>query len=477
MPVKLPYSRVLDVTVTRLDRFPTVTGFGVHLLLISATKAGVLDATHRTKLYSSIEEVATDWLAGTEPYLAAQRFFGRNPRPIQIKMGWRDSAALLIANELNAIYAADPDWYWLSHTRELVDTPAQRDIADWAEARNVICGLDTADVDTETAATVVDSFSTATISIASPGVVTWTAHGLLADQPVRFTTTGVLPTGIAVGTTYFVLAAGLTANTFQIGATAGGSAIATTGTQSGVHTATALQYGGSIAEYAESKNYDRTAVFYHPDPTSYLAAAAWSYTCGRNFDRADYALAKRGRIDSGQAYTLKFKSMPGVATINRNSAVTQAITGFVPAQGIDPAQGHRANTYVNIGGVDMLVEGNVASGAFVDEIHATDWIRARMQESVLGVLTTNPRIPYTNPGMGVIISAGVQPTMRRAVAAGIIAGDFTENDYTPEYAISADRVETIPVAQRRNRIAPDIKVDFRYAGAIHYGSVSMTLRF
>lgn len=75
-----------------------------------------------------------------------------------------------------------------------------------------------------------------TITIASPGVITDTAHGLLADAPVKFSTTGALPTGLTAGTTYYVLAAGLTTNSYSVAATPGGTAIVTTGTQSGTHT-------------------------------------------------------------------------------------------------------------------------------------------------------------------------------------------------------------------------------------------------
>ena len=88
-----------------------------------------------------------------------------------------------------------------------------------------------------------ESSSITTITIAAPGVVTWNGHGLVAGTPVVFTTTGALPTGLTAGTPYYVIAAGLTANTFSLAATAGGAAITTTGTQSGVHTATAQPIG------------------------------------------------------------------------------------------------------------------------------------------------------------------------------------------------------------------------------------------
>lgn len=81
------------------------------------------------------------------------------------------------------------------------------------------------------------SSSTVTMTIASPCVVTWNAHGRAANDPISFTTTGALPTGITANTVYYVLAP--TTNSFNISATPGGAAINTSGSQSGVHTATA----------------------------------------------------------------------------------------------------------------------------------------------------------------------------------------------------------------------------------------------
>lgn len=63
---------------------------------------------------------------------------------------------------------------------------------------------------------LVPKSSAATITIAAPGVVSWTAHGLLAGTPVKFSTTGALPTGLTAGTTYYVSATGLTANSFSV---------------------------------------------------------------------------------------------------------------------------------------------------------------------------------------------------------------------------------------------------------------------
>jgi hypothetical protein len=75
---------------------------------------------------------------------------------------------------------------------------------------------------------------TITMTIANPCVVTWTAHGQSNGQRVVFRTTGALPTGLLPNTIYYVVNAAT--NTLQLAATAGGAAIATSGTQSGTHT-------------------------------------------------------------------------------------------------------------------------------------------------------------------------------------------------------------------------------------------------
>jgi hypothetical protein len=85
------------------------------------------------------------------------------------------------------------------------------------------------------AKTQIGRSSTVTITIASPGVVSWTAHGLSNGETVMFETTGALPTGLLPDTLYYVV--NKATNTFQLSLTLGGAAINTTGSQSGVHTA------------------------------------------------------------------------------------------------------------------------------------------------------------------------------------------------------------------------------------------------
>ena len=89
--------------------------------------------------------------------------------------------------------------------------------------------------------------ATVTITIAAPGVISWTAHGYTTACPVVFTTTGALPTGITAGTVYWVVPSSVTANSFTIATSVAnalaGTQITTTGSQSGTQTGT----GGAAA--------------------------------------------------------------------------------------------------------------------------------------------------------------------------------------------------------------------------------------
>lgn len=86
--------------------------------------------------------------------------------------------------------------------------------------------------------------STITFTAGASDLVTWTAHGIAANTPVKFTTTvgDTLPTLTAgglleQGTSYYVV--NPTTNTFQIAPTVGGTAIDLSGTGSGTITCTA----------------------------------------------------------------------------------------------------------------------------------------------------------------------------------------------------------------------------------------------
>jgi hypothetical protein len=87
-----------------------------------------------------------------------------------------------------------------------------------------------------TTVTNTDGRQTVTITIASPAVVTATGHSFQNGDVIQLYTTGALPTGLSTGINYYVVSRAT--NTFQLSLTSGGSAINTSGTQSGTHSCT-----------------------------------------------------------------------------------------------------------------------------------------------------------------------------------------------------------------------------------------------
>lgn len=90
--------------------------------------------------------------------------------------------------------------------------------------------------------------ATVTITLATPGAVTFANHGFKSGQRVQLTTTGALPTGLSAATSYYVTV--VDANTLNLSSSlanaAGATLIATSGSQSGVHTCTALTINASL---------------------------------------------------------------------------------------------------------------------------------------------------------------------------------------------------------------------------------------
>jgi len=92
---------------------------------------------------------------------------------------------------------------------------------------------------------ICPSIGTFTVTIATPGVVTLTAHGLVTGDQIYITTTGALPTGLTANTLYYVIY--IDANTVRLATTRANALVPTpintTGSQSGVHTMFFCPYG------------------------------------------------------------------------------------------------------------------------------------------------------------------------------------------------------------------------------------------
>ena len=92
-------------------------------------------------------------------------------------------------------------------------------------------------------------------------------------------------------------------------------------------------------------------------------------------------------------YTAMFKSLSGITV--------DAINTTESKNALDK----NANTYEEFGGQNIVREGTVGTGEYLDVTIFIDWLDARITESVFSILASAAKIPYTNDGILAIKSA------------------------------------------------------------------------
>lgn len=127
--------------------------------------------------------------------------------------------------------------------------------------------------------TVTITVSTATFTVSSTA-------GITAGTPIKFTSSGALPTGLVAGTKYY--ARDVTATTFKVSATSGGTAITLSGSQSGTQTVYWDIYSRFTAATATASNKTggRTPI----NPTINIASPATVTSTGHGLVNGDRVL-------------------------------------------------------------------------------------------------------------------------------------------------------------------------------------------
>jgi hypothetical protein len=186
-----------------------------------------------------------------------------------------------------------------------------------------------------------------------------------------------------------------------------------------------------VASSLHSANYDRTAIIYSSNAAQYPEAAI----VGLQLPKA-----------AGSS-TWKFKTLKGITVDNLTT--TQ----------ISNAKNKMCNVYTTIAGVNILHEGVVSSGEFIDVIQGIDFIKSRLQENIYFSLINSEKIPYTNAGISVVVNI-IKQVLTDAIDRGILAASPT-----PE--VSAPLVDDVSAIDKANRLLPNVKFSATLAGAVH----------
>lgn len=428
---------IVQVNITVQDAAVSQAGFGTPMILAHEAVYG----PELVREYSSTTAMVSDGFSATGAAVAAATaVFAQNPKVPAVKVGRRTSSPTAQTRVITVAVVEDDTDYTVSinGTDFTVDSGVAATNLTIAAALEIainagtepVTATDNLDGTVDLVADVAgDEFGlTHTVSLLTQDDQT-TDAGIAADYAAVKAEDndfyGVLMTS---GSTLeaIALAAAVEADRKILGlATADSDVLAGT--------------AGNLAETLAAAGYDRTYLLFSQDFFDY-AAAAWM---GKQFPK-----------DPGSA-TWAFKSLAGVTVDTLSDTQVSNI------------EGNDANHYTATKGLNMTLQGTMASGRFIDITRGIDWLTVRMQERILQLLANSDKIPFTDVGITALENE-VRAQLEEAVGNNVI---------TSEYTVSPPAAADVSDTDKANRVLGDLDFTATLAGAIHTviinGSVSV----
>lgn len=224
----------------------------------------------------------------------------------------------------------------------------------------------------------------------------------------------------------------------------------------------------SIFKALQDKNYRRSFGQYCGDTdTPDAVAATMGYAMGAN----------RGL--AGDAFTLAYKTLPGVKTDDLSESQVTHVCGS------SESTGHNGNVYITRGEeYDVLQQGYMADGTSFDEVLYLDMLRNDITLNVMDLLYQRRKLPQTEAGVTSIINV-INDACRKYVKLGFIAPgkwngaeclNLQTGDYLPDgYLVQSEPLDEQSQADRDKRKAPPIYVCCKLAGAIEFVTIQVNV--
>lgn len=442
--MSVPITDVVQVTITRETKTVAQVGFGVPLILGPNGTFGV----NTVREYESLTEVAEDFDSADDEYKAANALFAQSPRPEKIKIGVRATPVAQVQElEFSADFVADNvinlDIDGVAISPITFTTDHDTTMAALASEIQLHASVSTATVKGGAGSRIIEITAAAA---GIPFVVDSIVVTGGASQPTGSMTTTTENVGVTEDLNviilndddwYALILTSRTAAEVQLAAAWTEAQYRIFGTCSDDDDIKDDASTDDIGYVLQAANRDRTFVAYNETPDDWLDAG-WLGKC----------LPKNpGSI------TWKFKTVSGPTVSDLTATERSAVLD------------KNVNLFSKIHGSDMMEEGTMASGEFIDIIRGIDWLRARMAENIFERLVNADKIPFTNAGVG-IIEAQIRATLELAIRMGLLAPDPEKFDGEP-YEVNVPLVSEVSANDKGNRLLPDITWQATLAGAVH----------
>ncbi|WP_448510318.1 DUF3383 family protein [Immundisolibacter sp.] len=423
---------IVKVSIVRGSKTITRAGFGTPLILSSdAVFTGV-------RTYNSLKSVEADFLTSTSVWKWANKLFGQEKKPKQIKVA-RRTALVAQVNTVNI--PAAPDGAYTVTINGVGYT--------FNAVASSVAAIRTALLGAINAATALHGVTASNGVPAGDLVLTCVAGqgfsvSVTANMTVAATTANngaaedIQAAEAADDDFYCVLLTSRTAvdilNAAMLIESRRKIFLACTN-DAGVKTNGA----NNIAALLKARGYTRTALIWSGDQAN-GPEAGWAGRCLP--------------LDAGSE-TWKFKDVVGI--------VADKFTDTELAN----LKLNNVNNYRTIAGFSMMSEGQVAAGEFIDVIRFIDWLQAQIEENVFAALISVPKIPYTDAGVAMIENV-IRAQLQRGINVGGLRAD-------PAPEVVVPKVADVELADRGARLLPDISFNAQLAGAIHAVEIDGTV--
>lgn len=441
-------NEIVNVQITRETVAPTRAGFGIIMIL-----AEEANFTERLRFYTDLSSVVDDVCGGSASlaYKAASAIFSQQPRVERIAIGnpqgnkiITDDAGTFTGGSIVSIINGTTVTTAWTTDKDTTLTAHAAAIQALAAVQTAVYSSGSHTITITPATGILLSVTTSTAGVTGTMTATvsalWTedvADALGNIQTYNDSWYGIVTTSRLTADQEDI--ADWTETQMKIFACASsdadiiGSAVETT----------------SIAAYLKANALARSFCIY----SGYAATQFPEAAC----------LGKILPYDPG-TYTLKFKTLAGITY--DNLTVTQSTT----------ARDKNCNTYEQIGGVNIVAEGTVGEGEFLDTIIFVDWLDSEITNSVYSLLKKSLKVPYTEAGLAAVEAAIDQPCKTGQNRGGISPLAFDDEDnQIGGYYITLPTFSSIPPADKAARLLQDVKFVAFLSGAIHAVRINGTV--
>lgn len=124
--------------------------------------------------------------------------------------------------------------------------------------------------------------------------------------------------------------------------------------------------------------------------------------------------------------------------------------------------------YYNIANIGTTLWGQSSGGEFMDIVRGVDWLVAMIQLRVFLLFASNPKVPYTDPGVEQI---------KKEIGAQVDIASKNPHNLTVAgtFACTAPAVKDVASTDRNRRVLPNVQFTADLQGAIHATEITGTL--